>query len=86
MVLSTTYKTNLEPIDKGQRRIFRAIFYRRQWDTLQGVYKKRTVFNVYEMFIVDVVKDGFKQLHLESPSEYLDTSLAGHDYNTSGKY
>ena len=36
----STYKTNLDPIDKAQRRIFRAIFYRRQWDTLQDVHMK----------------------------------------------
>ena len=37
------------------------------------------------MFIVEVVKEVFKQLRLESPSEYLDTSLVGHDYNTTRK-
>ena len=76
----STYKTNLDPIDKAQRRIFRAIFYRRQWDTLQDVYTK--LFNVYEIVIVEVVKV-FKQLRLESPRVYLDTTLAGQDYNTS---
>ena len=37
------------------------------------------------MFIVEVVKEVFKQLQLESPWVYLDTSLAGHDYNTRRK-
>ena len=40
----STYKTNLEPIDKAQGRIFRAIFYRRQWDTLQDTYTKHKFF------------------------------------------
>ena len=34
----STYKANLEHIDETQRRILRALFYRRQWDTLQDVY------------------------------------------------
>ena len=37
------------------------------------------------MFIVEVVKEVFKQLRFESPRVYLDTSLAGHDYNTRRK-
>ena len=80
-----TYKTNLESIHKAQRRIFRAIFYRRQWDTLQYVYTKHKFLTVYEMFIGEVVKEVFKRLRLESPRVYLDTSLGGHDYNTRRK-
>ena len=34
------------------------------------------------MFIAEVMKDFSKQLRLESSMAYLDTSLAGHDYNT----
>ena len=37
------------------------------------------------MFIVEVVKEVFKQLRLESPRVYLDTSSSGHDYNTRRK-
>ena len=37
------------------------------------------------MFIVEVVKEIFKQLRLESPRVYLNTSLARHDYNTRTK-
>ena len=47
--------------------------------TLQNVYTKYNFFNVYEMFFVEVVKEVFKQLRIESPRLYLDTSLAGHD-------
>ena len=78
----STYKTNLEPIHKAQRRIFRAIFHRRQWDTLQDVYTKHKFLNFYEMFIGEMMNEVFIQLRLESPRVYLDTSLGGHDYNT----
>ena len=37
------------------------------------------------MFIVEMVNEVFKQLRLKSPRVYLDTSLAGHDYNTRRK-
>ena len=37
------------------------------------------------MSIVEVVKEVFKQLRLESPRVYLDTSLGSHDYNTRRK-
>ena len=37
------------------------------------------------MFIGETVKEVFKQLRLESPMVYLDTSLGGHDYNTRRK-
>ena len=37
------------------------------------------------MFKGEVVKEVFKQLRLESPRVYLDTSLSGHDYNTKRK-
>ena len=43
------------------------------------------IFNVYEMFIVEVVKEVSKPLRLRSPREHLDTSLRGHDYNTRRK-
>ena len=46
---------------------FRAIFYQQQSDTLQDVYTKHKIINVYGMFIVDVVKEGFKQLRLKFP-------------------
>ena len=66
--------------------MLRAIFYRRQWDTLQDVYTKHYFFNVYEMFIVEeVVKKVFKRLRLESPMVYIATSLAGRDYNSRRK-
>ena len=81
----STYKTNLEPIDKAQRRIFRAIFYRRKWDTLQDIYTKHKFLNIYEMFIAEVVKEVFKQLRFESPRVYLNNTLATHDYNTRRK-
>ena len=63
----STHETNLEPIDDAQRKIFRAILYQIQWDTLQDVYTKHKFFTVYEMFIVEEVKEVFKQLRLESP-------------------
>ena len=53
----STYKMNLELFDKAQRRILRATFYRRQWDTLQVVHTKHKYFNVYENFILEVVKE-----------------------------
>ena len=37
------------------------------------------------MFIVEVVKEVFKQLRFESPRVYLDKNLATHDYNTRRK-
>ena len=45
----------------------------------------RKSFNFYEIFIVEVVKEVFKQLQLESPRVYVDTSLVDHDYNTRRK-
>ena len=57
----------------------------KKWEILQDVYTKQKFFNVYEMFNVEVVKEVFKQLRLESPRVYLDTSLGGHDYDTKRK-
>ena len=37
------------------------------------------------MFVVEVLKEVFKQSQFESPWVYLDITLAGHDYNTKRK-
>ena len=80
----STRKTHLENIYKVQRRIIRAIFFKKPQNSLCEILTKYTIFNIYELYIIEVVIEVFKQLKSNSPCAYLSTNI-NYDYNTRRK-
>ena len=80
----STRKTHLENIDKAQRRIIRAIFFKKPQNSLCEILTKYNIFNIYELYIIEVVNEVLRQLKSNSPCAYLSTKI-NYDYNTRRK-
>ena len=72
LVYGSAAKTNLVKIEKAQRRILRAIFFMQRTDSLSEIFTKEGVLTVFELFLVELIKELFKQIRLESPSQLLN--------------
>ena len=49
-------------IEHAQQRIIRAIFFKKKSDSLQEILQRSKILTVYEIFIVENVKELFRQL------------------------
>ena len=65
LVYGSAAKTNLVKIEKAQRRILRAIFFMQRKDSLSEIFTKKGVLTVFELFLVELTKELFKQIRLE---------------------
>ena len=75
LVYGSAAKTKLVKIEKAQRRILRAFFFMHRTDSLSEILTKEGVLIVFELFLVDLIKELFKQIRLESPSQLLDLEI-----------
>ena len=82
MNYGATAKTNLDPIEKAQRRILRAIFFKKQTDSLQNVYALHNILTIHETYIVELVCELFRQLRGNSPFDFVAGSFIPPDINT----
>ena len=57
-------------VEKAQRRILRAIFFRRKFDSLNNIWYEHKIQTVFEMYISELIKEMFKQIRLESPVQF----------------
>ena len=53
-------------IEIAQRRIIRAIFSRKKYETLSDILQVNNLYTVFELYIVEVLKEIFKELWGES--------------------
>ena len=67
IIYGSALKTTLRSIDSAQRRILRAIYFKKKYDSLSQIYSTNCLSNVYEMFIHEVFIEVFKQIRGESP-------------------
>ena len=74
-------KTNLSKIEKAQRRVLRAIFFKKKVDSLHDLLKTNEILTVFELFVLENIKELFKQLRSEAPK-----LLIGLDANDVGTY
>ena len=58
-------------IENAQRRIIRAIFFRKNFETLSDILEVNNLYTVFELYIVEVLKELFKELRGESPMRLL---------------
>ena len=54
-------------VENAQRRILRAIFFRRKFDSLKNIWYEQKIQTVFEMYLTQLIKERFKQIKLESP-------------------
>ena len=85
MVYGGTAKTNLEMIEKAQRRILRAIFYKKRCDSLQNIYERHNILTVHELYVVELVRELFRQLRGKSPFDFVSGNYIPADVNTRRK-
>ena len=67
LVYGNTSKQNLEKIDRVQRKIIRAIFFRKKYESLGLTLIDNKIYTVYELYVIELVKELFKQIRSESP-------------------
>ena len=66
LVYGNTIKQNLEKIDKVQRKIDQAIFFRKKYESLGLTLFDNKIHTVYELYVIEIVKELFKQIRSES--------------------
>ena len=81
LVCGIAAKTNLQKIERAQRRILRAIFFKKI-DSMVNVLADHKILNVSELFIVEVIQELFKQIRKESSLELSLTFTTGKLINT----
>ena len=69
LVYGSAANTNLVKIEKAQRRILRAPFCMYRTDSLSEILTKEGVLTVFELFLVELINELFKQIRLKSPSQ-----------------
>ena len=67
IVYGATAKTNLSKIEMAQRRIMRAIFFKKKMDSITDVVRENGILTVYELYLAELLKELFKQLRSEPP-------------------
>ena len=71
LVYGNTSKKNLEEIDRVQRKIIRAIFFRKKYESLGLTLIDNKIHTVYELYVIELVKKLFKQIKSKSPLQYV---------------
>ena len=72
LVYGSAAKTNLQKIECAQRRILRAIFFKKKFDSMVNLLADNKILNLFELLMVEVIQELFKQIRKES---YLELSL-----------
>ena len=82
LVYGSAAKTNLQKIECAQRRILRAIFFKKKFDSMVNVLADNKILNVFELFMVEVIQELFKQIRKESSLELSLTFTTGKSIST----
>ena len=72
LVYGSAAKTNLKKIENAQRRILRAIFFKNKYESVGPIFEKNSVLTVFELYAMEVFREVFKQIKLESPLCFRD--------------
>ena len=72
--MASAAKTNLKKIENAQRRILRAIFFQKinMKSVGTNLRKEIVVLTVFELYTMEVFREVFKQIKLESPLCFRD--------------
>ena len=80
-----TAKTNMSKVEMTQRRIIRAIFFKKKMDCVKDVLREKGILTVYELYFAELLKELFRQLRFEAPNIYLPETLESKSTETIGK-
>ena len=80
-----TAKTNWSKIELAQRRIMKAIFFKKKMNSITDVLREKGILTVYELYLAELLKELFRQLRSEAPNTYLPETLESNSTNTRGK-
>ena len=78
-------KTNLSRMEIAQRRIVRAIFFKKQMDSITDVLREKEILTAYELYFAELLKELFRQLLSEAPNNYLAKTFKINSAVTRGK-
>ena len=62
LIYGSAARTNLEKVEMAQRRIIRAILFKKKSDSLQDILRQTKLNTVFELFNLDVFREIFNQL------------------------
>ena len=62
LICGSAAKTNLSKVEKAQRRILRAIFIKKKFDSLPDLLRTDEILTVFELFVLENIKELFRQL------------------------
>ena len=65
-------KSNRYKIEKAQRRILQAIFFRNKYDSVGFFFERNKISTVFEIYLMELFAEVFKQLRTESPLSSLN--------------
>ena len=68
---------DLSKIEKPQRRSLRATFFNKKFDSLHDILKTKEILTVFELFIVENIKERFGQLRLKPPKSFIVLDVNG---------
>ena len=63
--------TNMSKSEKAQRRILRAIFFKKKFYSLNDLLRTNEILTVFELFIFENIKELFRQLRSEAPKSFI---------------
>ena len=70
-IYGTGAKSIVKKIEMAQRRILISIFFREKKESSENFLVQNEIFPVFVLFLVDLVKELFRQLQAESPTKLL---------------
>ena len=86
LVYGAAPKTSLKKIEAAQKRILRAILFKKKFDSLRNDRLEYKFFTVFELYCLEVIEELFRQLQLASPSNFLQSdNVTNNSYNTRSK-
>ena len=80
-----TAKTNLSKIGMAQRRIMRAIFFKKKVDSITDALREKGILTLYELSFAELLKELFRQHRSEAPNSCLPETLESNSTDTRGK-
>ena len=72
LVYGCTNKKRLTRIELCQRKILRAIFYRKRTDSLQHYYRKHKILTVFDLHFPELLKETVEEIAKRSPCSFID--------------
>ena len=78
-------KSNLSKIQMAQRRIMKAVSFKKKMDSITDVLREKGVLTVYELYFAELLEEFFRQLRSEAPKIYLRETLENDSTDTRGE-